>query len=177
MRIALFLCGYFGMFSMKNLEKLYENIDRNDVDIFVHTYTEKFFNHPVSEPLTITNIQDAIPSVKKISVEDIEEYSYNTYPRLKREIRICNKLRHEYEKELGITYDLIIRSLFDCSPSLSTIPCVSENSTCCDLLQSYYQGTPESIDILVWGESHSSRDYKLTPKISPRSFTNIQDRP
>lgn len=142
MKIAILLCGH--MRSWNECKTYFKETflkSSHDVDIFVHTYNQvlkyHFYVKQTLDNHTEISISDgqltnmiALP-MKNIVIEDqndvdpiimaeydkhpIENDIYSQY----RKFYLCDKLRLDYEKQHNVKYDVVIKTRFDISYSIT----------------------------------------------------------
>jgi hypothetical protein len=132
MKIAILLCGHVRSWNKEHFLNTFPN-----VDVFIHTYNNIFGYHPfIQNKLNITNDDIKLTNseiesyigidIKKIVIEDenniinnnITHISSDVYSQF-RKFKLCNQLRLEYESIYKIKYDLVIKTRFDISYSLT----------------------------------------------------------
>lgn len=115
MKIAILLCGHIRTWKSKNCDKSFKDTFKNiDIDVFLHTYCDKYDNNEIIEMFndiniidySIENLNDLINELKdsNISNEHINMFLQQ------RKINLCKNMIINHISKTNCKYDLVIKT-------------------------------------------------------------------
>lgn len=132
MKVAILLVGHIRTWELcrENFIQRLQQSSGDQIDIFVHTYTQLTHkNNPYEKnpkDLTQEEIMDKLSglNVVQLIIEDCDTVTNDfieKYPKYRnfsganqgRALQMCNEMRKQYEIENNIQYDVIVRTRFD----------------------------------------------------------------
>ena len=188
MRVALCLSGQARSVEQTYWTSIKPNIlDLGNVDVFIHTWAldesqigKQFLAagvHPVGEPLEANLIEKTLELYNPVKsfVEPQREFPVipqepRHMPGFRSElvysmfysIYQSNLLKVQYEQEMGITYDWVIRSRFDITTPSGPLPLVTLDSSNLYIPTGGFDTINGYLDSLAYSNSHNMNTYSDT---------------